>query len=97
MGGGIPLPRWGTFFLILGVLKPGFGCIIKFKLTSILAPNIYGCSIQGVGGGGGVVSVDTKGGGCGREHPRGRDPFKIMVQNTSFLCIKNKKNSPNFA
>ena len=57
------------FFDILGkfVVKPGFGCIIKLKLTSILAPNNYTIAVQGVGGG--TVSVDTKtkgggGGGC---------------------------------
>ena len=28
-----------------GLLNPGFGCIIKLKVTSILSPNIYDCSI----------------------------------------------------
>ena len=59
---GVPLlPRWGTF-LDFGVLKPGFGCIIKLKLTSILAPNIFDYSTRG---GRGTVSVDTKGEGVG--------------------------------
>ena len=49
--------------LDFGVLKPGFGCIIKLKLISILAPNIYTIAVQGVGGG--TVSVDTKGEGVG--------------------------------
>ena len=36
------------------VLKPGFGWVIKVKLTSTLAPNVYhDCSIKG----GGTVSV----------------------------------------
>ena len=45
MGEGIPLPRWGAF-LDFGVLKPGFVCIIKLKLTSILAPNILRACMQ---------------------------------------------------
>ena len=37
------------------VLKPGFWWVIKFKLTSIIAANVYyDCSI-----GGGTVSVVT--------------------------------------
>ena len=75
-----------------GVLKPGFGCIIKFKkiiITSILAPNIYGCSTRG---GRGAVSVDTNGEGVGGASPsHGRDLFEILVQNTSFSCIKMLK------
>ena len=47
------------FFGFFDILKPCFGCIIKFKLTSILAPNVYDCSTRG------DVSVDTKGGGGG--------------------------------
>ena len=40
VGGDIPLPRWGTFFGFGGTIKPGFWCIIRFELTSILAPNV---------------------------------------------------------
>ena len=58
-GGGYPPPTVGLFGF-WGILKPGFGCIIKFKLTSILAPNVYDCS---TGGGGGTVSVAAKGEG----------------------------------
>ena len=48
-------------------------------------------------GGGGIVSVDTKGEGVGGSIPVVyRDPFEILVQNTRFSCIKNK-NSHNFA
>ena len=48
-----PPPKMGTF-LDFGVLKPGFWWVIKFKLTSILAPNVYyDCSIRG----GGTISV----------------------------------------
>ena len=61
MGGGIPLPRW-DFLDFWGILKPGFWCIIKFKLTSILAPNVYDCS---TGGGGGYRFCCRQGGGCG--------------------------------
>ena len=69
---GVSPSQDGELFRISGVLKPGFGCVIKLKSTSILAPNMYDCSIQGVGGR--TVSVDTKGGGggggCGgRGHP----------------------------
>ena len=45
----MPLPRWGHFW-IWGYLKPGFGWVIRFKLTSTLAPNVYNdCSIRGSG------------------------------------------------
>ena len=45
-----PSPTMGNIFWIWGVLKPGFGCIIKLapKLTSIYidtTPNIYDCSM----------------------------------------------------
>ena len=57
-GRGYPLPTMGSF-LDFGVLKSGFGCIIKLKLTSILPPNIY-CSTRGRGGP--FIYVHTKGG-----------------------------------
>ena len=39
----------GTFW-IWGYLKPGFGWVIWFELTSTLAPNVYNdCSIRGLG------------------------------------------------
>ena len=44
-GKGYPPPTVGTF-LDFGVLKQGFGCIIQFRLTSILAPNVYDSSIR---------------------------------------------------
>ena len=34
---------------ILGYTKTSFLWVIKFKLTSILAPNVYDCSIRGGG------------------------------------------------
>ena len=38
---------WGPFW-ILGVLKPGFWWVIRFKLTSTLSPNVHNdCSIRG--------------------------------------------------
>ena len=40
-----PPPTTGTF-LDFGVLKPGFWCVIRFKLTSTRAPNVYDCSIR---------------------------------------------------
>ena len=79
-GRGIPLPRWGAF-LDLWVLKPGFGCIIKLKLTSILAPNIY-CSSRGRGG---PFLFTPK--GRGHPPPLVGTFFEILVQNTSFSCI----------
>ena len=67
---GIPIPRWDFFFWGGGgrpLLKPGFCCVIRFKLSSILAPNvyIYDCSIRGGGGQFLLLSnvLDTKGGG----------------------------------
>ena len=47
MGGGgyfLPLPRWGLFFFFFFGTKTRFGCIIKFKLTPIVAQNVYDCS-----------------------------------------------------
>ena len=45
-GGGCGRGTVATF-LDLGVLKPGFGWVIQFKLTSTLAPNVYNdCSIR---------------------------------------------------
>ena len=47
---GYPPPTVGTFlgdFRVL-IYKPGFGWVIRFKLTSTLAPNVYNdCSIRG--------------------------------------------------
>ena len=44
-------PSHGGDVFGFGVLKPGFWWVIKFKLTSILAPNVYyDCSIRGGGG-----------------------------------------------
>ena len=54
LGGGIPLH--GGDFLEIWVLNTGFLCIIKFKLTSTLAPKTQGI-YDLVGGGGGTVSV----------------------------------------
>ena len=50
MWGGVTPSHGGDFFYF-GVLKPGYWCFIKFKLASILAPNvyIYDCSIRGGG------------------------------------------------
>ena len=38
--GGEGNTRWGLFIFNFGVQKPGFGCVVRFKLTSILATNI---------------------------------------------------------
>ena len=40
-------PSHGGDFLEIWVLKPGFGCVIDFKLTSNLARNVYDCSTRG--------------------------------------------------
>ena len=56
----------GTF-LDFRVLKPGFWWVIRFKLTSTLAPNVYNdSSIKGGGGGPFFLLsnvLDTKGEG----------------------------------
>ena len=83
-GGGVSPSHDGELFWILGVLN-----IIKLKLTSILAPIRLQYTKGGRRGGGDRFCLH-QGGGYGREHPRGRDPFEILVQNTSFSCIKNK-------
>ena len=44
-GRGCPPPTVGTF-MDFGGLNPGFGWVIRLKLTSTLAPNVY-CSIRG--------------------------------------------------
>ena len=64
-GRGYPLPRWGLFGN-LGTTYRFFVCIIKFELTSTLAPKslkIYMISVQGVGETVSVVkynALDTK-------------------------------------
>ena len=60
---------------------PFLGCIIKFKLTSILAPNVYDCSRRG---GGLLLSnvVDTKGEGV-----QGEDFLEIWVLNSGFCAL----------
>ena len=50
-------------YFYFGVLKPGVWCVIRFKLTPTLAPNVYNdCSIRG-GGAFRLLSniLDTKG------------------------------------
>ena len=49
-GEGVGSPSHGGAFLDFGVIKPAFWWVIKLKLTSILAPNVYyDCSIRGEG------------------------------------------------
>ena len=40
-GGGYPPPTVKTFLGGFGGTKSRFWCVIKFKLTSIIAPNVY--------------------------------------------------------
>ena len=42
-------PSHGGDFLEIWVLKPGFGSVINFKLTSNIARNVYDCSTRGGG------------------------------------------------
>ena len=61
----------GGDFLEIWVLNTGFLCIIKFKLTSTLAPKslqMYMISVQGVGEPFLLLSIMywTPRGGCGR-------------------------------
>ena len=76
----------GRFWILgLTVLKPGFWWVIKFKLTSILAPNFYyDCSIRGGGAFMLLGNVlDTKGEGGERVSlSHGGDFLEIR-----FLCI----------
>ena len=71
----------GTFF-IFGVLKPGVGCIIKIKLTSILAPNIYDCSERG----GGLLPPRRMIGTLSK-----------CWYKTQVVRASKRRNSPNFA
>ena len=62
-GRGYPSDGWDFFGF--GGLKPGFGCVIRLKLNSTLAPNVYkNCSIRGTVY---LLSdvLDTKGEGVG--------------------------------
>ena len=46
IGRGYPPPTVGNF-LEIWVLNTGFGYIVKFELTSTLAPNVYDCTTRG--------------------------------------------------
>ena len=63
-GEGVGIPSHVGDFLEFWVLNTGFLCIIKFELTSTLAPKslqMYMISVQGVGETVSVVKWDTKG------------------------------------
>ena len=84
---------WGTFFVVWGVLNPGFGCIIKLKLTSILAPNIR---VQYIQRGGGSFLLTPRGRGVEGSSPVVGTLSKCWYKTQVFRALKNK-NSPNFA
>ena len=60
-------PSHDVDFLDFRGTKTRFQCIIKFKLTSSLAPNAYDCSTRGEGGGGRFCLNEWR--GCGRGPP----------------------------
>ena len=81
-GRGYPPPTVGTL-LDFGVLKPGFLWVIRFKLTSTLAPNVYDCSIRGDRSLLLRNVLDTKGEGESPSH--GGDVFGFWGTKTRFL------------
>ena len=81
--GGRVWEAWWDF----GVLNPGFGCIIKLKLTMINSSSQYNIRSTRVGGGGGTISVDTK----GEDPPPMVGTFPKFWYKTSLSCIKMLK------
>ena len=78
----------GTFLDFgVTVLKPGFWWVIKFKLTSIIAANVYyDCSIGGGGRFGCYVMYWTPR-GRGYPPPTVGNFLEILVLNSGFCAL----------